>query len=178
MLRYHFAEEAEQIQQLMQPAPGENDPAEQPGMSETAAGFAVLGVDTESFGSAVARHWGLGDDVLHMIRRLPVDAPVRKPDGDADLLRLVASAANEIVDAVSVLAAPKVGAALGHIAQRYSRVLRVTPRSLTEALQEARDVLRKGSAAPAGQKAPAADESEDEAAAPPAIDPPPVASPP
>jgi non-specific serine/threonine protein kinase len=176
MLRYHFAQEAEQIQQLMQPAPGENDPAEQPGMSETAAGFAVLGVDTESFGSAVARHWGLGDDVLHMIRRLPVDAPVRKPDGDADLLRLVASAANEVVDAVSVLAAPKIGPALANVAQRYSRVLRVTPRSLGEALQEARDVLRKGSAAPAGQKVPAADESEDEAAT--ATNAPPVASPP
>ena len=100
MLRYHFAEEAEQIEQLMQPVPGDGDGAEHPGMNEEAAGFAVLGVDTESFGSAVARHWGLGDDVLHMIRRLPVDAPVRKPDGDPDLLRLVASAANEIVDAV------------------------------------------------------------------------------
>ncbi len=165
MLRYHFAEEAEQIQQLLQPAPGDAEPAEQPGMSEEAAAFAVLGVDTESFGSAVARHWGLGDDVLHMIRRLPVDAPVRKPDGDADLLRLVASAANEIVDAVSSLPAQKVGAALGNVAQRYSRVLRITTRTLAEALQEARDVLRKGSAPPAGEAATTTDEDKDAAAA-------------
>jgi eukaryotic-like serine/threonine-protein kinase len=148
MLRYHFAEEAEQIQQLMQPVPGDGDGGEHAGMNEEAAGFAVLGVDTESFGSAVARHWGLGDDVLHMIRRLPAEAPVRKPDGDADLLRLVASAANEIVDAVSRLPATRVGAALGHIAQRYSRVLRLTTRSLAEALQDARDMLRKGIAVP------------------------------
>ncbi len=165
MLRYHFADEAEQIVQLMQAIDG--DPGEQPGLSEEAAGFAVLGVDTESFGSAVARHWGLGDDVLHMIRRLPIDAPVRKPDGDPDLLRLVASAANEIVDAVSSLPATRVGAALGQIAQRYSRVLRVTPRSLAEALQEARDVLRKGAATPAGQATDPA-EGDEAAASPPA----------
>jgi non-specific serine/threonine protein kinase len=168
MLRYHFAEEAEQIQQLMQPAASESDAAEQPGMSEEAAGFAVLGVDTETFGGAVARHWGLGDDVLHMIRRLPVDAPVRKPDGDPDLLRLVASAANEIVDAVSVLPSTKVGAALGHIAQRYARVLRITTRSLAEALQEARDVLRKGTAAPAGRPTEAVDAQEEQGPVPPA----------
>jgi hypothetical protein len=152
MLRYHFAEEAEQIQQLMQPVLGEAD-ATDPGMSEEAAGFAVLGVDTETFGSAVARYWGLGDDVLHMVRRLPADAPVRKPDGDSDMLRLVASAANEIVDVVSHVPAAKVGGALGHVAQRYTRVLRTTTRSVAEALQEARDVLRKGGATPAGRAA-------------------------
>ena len=82
-------------------APRRAEPAEQPGLDEDAAAYAVLGVDIEAFGIAVARHWGLGDEMLHMIRRLPVDAPVRKPDGDADLLRIVASAANEIVDVAS-----------------------------------------------------------------------------
>ncbi len=153
MLRYHFADEAEQIQQLMQPAPSgaAGDGHDQPGLDEAAAGYAVLGVDVESFGSAVARQWGLGDEILHMIRRLPVDAPVRKPDGDADLLRLVASAANEAVDVISHLPANKVSAALGNVAQRYARVLRINARALAEALQEARDVLRKGAADPAGQ---------------------------
>ena len=41
------------------------------GMSEDAAAYAVLGVDIAAFGFAVARQWGLGDEVLHMIRRLP-----------------------------------------------------------------------------------------------------------
>ncbi|HZV94038.1 MAG TPA: hypothetical protein VFF72_12535 [Caldimonas sp.] len=87
-----------------------------------------------------------------MIRRLPAESPVRKPDGDADLLRLVGSAANETVDAISVLPSTRVGAALAHIAQRYSRVLRTTPRMLAEAIQEARDVVRKGAAMPAGRQ--------------------------
>ena len=153
MLRYHFADEAEQIQQLMQPAPAgsHGDGHEQPGLDEEAAAFAVLGVDVESFGNAVARQWGLGDEILHMIRRLPVDVPVRKPDGDPDLLRLVASAANEAVDIVSHLPPRKISAALGVVAQRYARALRINTRSLVDALHEARDVLRKGSAAPTGQ---------------------------
>ena len=124
LLRYHFADEAEQIHQLMQPVPagrgdGETTFAEQPGLDEEAAAFAVLGVDIEAFGSAAARQWGLGDDVLHMIRRLPIDAPVRKPDGDGELLRIVASAANEAVDALELPAA-KVSAALNDVVARYA----------------------------------------------------------
>ncbi|MEO8079924.1 MAG: HDOD domain-containing protein [Caldimonas sp.] len=146
MVRYHFADEAAQIEQLMLPVaagPGEAE-GEHPGLDEEGASFAVLGVDTESCGTAMARHWGLGEEVLHMIRRLPVDAPVRKPDSDADLLRLVGSAANEAVDVISQLPAMKVGPALARVAQRYGGVLRLTPRILRDALQEARDVMRSG----------------------------------
>ncbi len=151
MLSYHFADEAEQIRQLMQTVLAEGDSPELPGMSAAAAGFAVLGIDTELFTSAVARHWGLADEVLHMIRRLPTDTAVRKADGDHEMLRIVASAANEVIDAVSNLPPQKVGAALTHVAQRYTRALGVTTRTIAECLQEARDVLRKGAAAPRGR---------------------------
>jgi len=166
LLRYHFAEEAEQIVQLMQPAPGHGGGPEQPGLDQAAASYAVLGVDVESFGFAVARHWGLGDEILHMIRRLPVDAPVRKPDGDADLLRIVASAANEIVDVASDVPPKKVAAALDNVTQRYGRVLKLNTRAVVDALQAAKDVLRKGAAAPAGRRdaAPEAVEAAEKAA--------------
>jgi non-specific serine/threonine protein kinase len=97
------------------------------------------------FGHAVARQWGLGDEIQHMMRRLPADAPVRRPDGDADVLRLVASAANETVDSVGRLPARQVGPALERVAERYGRVLRLSPRILQGALQEARDALRDAS---------------------------------
>ncbi|MCE9661544.1 MAG: HDOD domain-containing protein [Burkholderiales bacterium] len=160
MLRYHFAEEAEQIQQLMQPAPATAAGPEQPGLDEAGASYAVLGVDVETFGFAVARHWGLGEEILHMIRRLPLEAPVRKPDGDAELLRIVASAANEIVDIASHVPARKMSAAFTHVAQRYSRVLRINTRAIVDALQEAKDVLRKGGAAPAGRSAGKGEDAE------------------
>jgi non-specific serine/threonine protein kinase len=150
MLRYHFADEAEQIQQLMMPNTSnrEADAPEQPGLSEEAAAFAVLGVDVESLGVATARYWGLGDDVMHMVRRLPVQAPVRKPDNDADVLRLTASAANDAVDAISLLSGSKAVTALGHVAQRYARALGITPREVAEALQAGRETMRKGTRVP------------------------------
>lgn len=136
VVQYHFADEAAQIRRLMQPAPspraGEPD---DPGMGEEGAAFAVLGVDIEAIGAAVARYWGLDEGVLHMIRRLPVGAPVRHGDSDDDLLRLVASAANETADAL-VQPPPAVAAALQRVVQRYGRTLDFTLKDLQAALQE------------------------------------------
>jgi HD-like signal output (HDOD) protein len=162
MIRYHFADDAEQVEQLMRPpkmptgaADAELD--EPAGLTEDTAAFAVLGVDVAAFGFAVARQWGLGDEVLHMIRRLPADAPVRKPDSDSELLRVLASAANEAVDAVTQLPPPRVPAALERIAERFARVLKTTPRSLKDGLQEARELQRKADG-PAPRKRSAAAE--------------------
>ena len=131
VLHYHFPDEAQQVRRLMLPAPGAE--REDPGMSEQAASFAVLGVDVESLGAAVARHWGLDDSVLHMIRRLPPEAPVRPADDDAELLRQVASAGNEVVDALAVVGvAPQ--PALQRIALRYARALGVSAKDLHEAV--------------------------------------------
>jgi HD-like signal output (HDOD) protein len=147
MVQYHFPEEAEQILQLMQtlppPQPGEPEMA---GMSEESASFAVLGVDSETLGAAVARQWGLSDEVLHMVRRLPVDRPVRVADSDGDVLRQVASASNEVIDIMTRLPAAKVASALAGVAQRYGRALDVSPRQIGEALQSARAALSGGGA--------------------------------
>jgi non-specific serine/threonine protein kinase len=149
LVQYHFPEESEQILQLMQPIPGQPGAPEHPGMSEESAAYAVLGVDIESLGAAVARHWGLGDEVQHMIRRLPGNKPVRTPDSDADMLRAAASAANEAVDAMTRLPAARVGAALAQVAQRYTRVLELDAGEIREALQGARAALSSGTSAPA-----------------------------
>lgn len=147
LVQYHFPDEAEQIRQLMQPLPppahAEAGTKEQPGMTEDAASFAVLGVDAEALGLAVIRHWGLGDEMMHMARRIAVGKPVRRPDGDDDMLRTVASAANEAVDAMA-LPPSKVAAALTAVAQRYGRLLEIGPRELQEALQGARASLQTG----------------------------------
>lgn len=149
LAQYHFPLEAKQIVALMAPTPSNDpeSPRERPGMNEDAASFAVLGVDLESLGAAVARHWGLGDEVIHMIRRLPVTRPVRHSDGDGDLLRMTASAANEAVDAVTRLPTHRVAAALAVVAQRYGRGLGIGMRELTDALQQARSALHAGSSA-------------------------------
>jgi eukaryotic-like serine/threonine-protein kinase len=134
VVQYHYGEEAAQIRKLMQPAMSDQDGREEPGMSEQAASTAVLGVDIEAIGSAVARWWGLDDAVLHMTRRHSLTAPVRSGDNDDEILRLVGSCANEAVDAMS-LPAHRQQAALLAVVQRYGRALGLSQRDLMAALQ-------------------------------------------
>lgn len=133
VVHYHFPDEARQIHRLMQPSPRTGE-ADEPGMDEDSAAFAVLGVDMESIGAAVARHWGLDDAVVHMIRHQPLTTPVRGVESDDDMLRTVASCANEAVHAAA-LPGPRVGPALQRVVQRYGRVLNLSLRDLQAALQ-------------------------------------------
>ena len=154
-VQYHFPEEAAQVRRLMQPGtaprPGE---AEDPGMSEEGASFAVLGVDIDVLGHAVARHWGLEDEVMHMLRRVPPSAPVHQAEADEDQLRLSACCANEAVDAL-LLPAPRRAAALQKVVQRFGRVLGLTLQDLLLALQD--KPLKDPAAAADSAPAPAAD---------------------
>ena len=135
VVQYHFADEAQQIRRLMQAAPTARDgEPDGPGMSEEAAAYAVLGTDIEAIGAAVARHWGLDDSVLAIVRRLPLATPVRSAETDDDFLRSVASCANEAIDAVAE-PAPRVAAAVQRVVQRYGRVLNITQRDVQAALQ-------------------------------------------
>jgi non-specific serine/threonine protein kinase len=156
MLHYHFADEARQMAQLMQPT-ASPDSAEVAGMSERDAACAVLGTDADAMTAAVARHWGLADEVLQMIRRLPTERPVRAPDGDADLLRATASAANEVVDAIVAESAARLPLALEGVAKRYARSLGLTARGLDDAIRAARLALERGTPA-MGEGTPVADE--------------------
>ena len=65
------------------------------------------------------------------------DVPVRKPDDDDELLRILASAANEAVDALDLPPA-KVAAALNEVVARYASTLRLTPRILHDAMRDAK----------------------------------------
>lgn len=140
VVRYHFPEEALQIERLMQPAdaprrPGETAENEEAGMTEQGASFAVLGADTEAIGQAVARYWGLDDDVLVMTRRLPLTTPVHKPTQDDEMLRTLASCAHEVTDALT-LPGPRVNAALSRVVQRYGHALDFNASDLQAALRE------------------------------------------
>ncbi len=132
VLHYHHPEEMRQVRRLMQP---DAEPG-QPGMSEQAAGFAVLGADIDSMAQAVARWMGLGGTdgaVLLLMRRLPPDKPVRAAESDDEVLRALASAANETIDLLALPMARQ-GAAIERVAKRYMRVLGVNARDLTAAL--------------------------------------------
>ncbi len=136
LVQYHFPDEAQQIRRLMQAQPSARDGEhEDPGMSEEGAAYAVLGAGVEAIGAAVVRQWGLGDDVLSMVRRLPVATPVRSVDADDQLLRAVGSCANEVVDAMDESGARQ-QAALQRVVQRYGRLLNLQLRDLQASLQD------------------------------------------
>jgi eukaryotic-like serine/threonine-protein kinase len=135
LVQYHFPEEAVQIRELMRSAPpARPGEPEEPGLTEEVAAFAVLGADIESIGTAVLRHWGLDDAVLCITRRLPLSTAVHAPHSDDDVLRNVASCANEAVDAMD-LSVARQGSAVQRVAQRYGRALGLDARGLQLALQ-------------------------------------------
>jgi non-specific serine/threonine protein kinase len=134
-VHYHFPDEAQQIHRLMQPAPNPKDgEPDEPGMSEEAAAWAVLGTGIDELGVAIARHWGLDASVQHMVRRQPLAATVRTPDSDDDMLRLTASCGIEAVDALAQPAS-QVQHALQRVLQRYARPLGLTLKDLQQALE-------------------------------------------
>lgn len=157
LAQYHFPGEYEQIRALMRSLPPSADAPKgtpsTPGWSESDASFAVLGMDIDALGAAVARYWGLGEEMLHMIHRVPLERAVRTPDTDIEVLRITASAANEAVDAAST-PSPDPAAGTGKttreahprqsVAARYARSLGLTTQVVQEALIAARTALRTG----------------------------------
>jgi non-specific serine/threonine protein kinase len=135
VVQYHFPDEAAQIRRLMLPSvsPKAGEPDEQ-GMTAEGASFAVLGIDIDALGSAVMHHWGLDDGVQHMVRRAPPTGPIHTPTSDVDMLRLVASCANEVLDAVALPPRQAI-AAVQRVAQRYGRALNITLKDIQDALQ-------------------------------------------
>jgi HD-like signal output (HDOD) protein len=129
LAHYHHPDETRQMRRLMLPVPGDGAQQDaEPGLDETAAAHAVFGCDLESMALAVARWWGMDDSVLAMSRRLPAGEPVRRPQTDEAMLRTVASAAIEAVDAPGSIEA---------VAERFSRALDTPVRDLVTALQDA-----------------------------------------
>ncbi|RZL39427.1 MAG: HDOD domain-containing protein [Rubrivivax sp.] len=155
LLQYHFPDDAQQIRQLMVPPEPTEDQPHPPALSEQAAAYAVLGCDLDALGAAVARHWGLGDELLQMIRRQPLDAPVHPPRGDADTLRLTCSFANELIDALALPEARR-RPGIEAVTRRYAKPLGVGLRDVMEALNPGahRPGQPSPSAAPAAAAAP------------------------
>ena len=94
----------------------------------------------ESLGVAVAKQWGLDEGLQHAMRRLNPELPVRKPDERQDVLRAVASLANESLQA-SILPAKQQAAAFHQVVQRYGRPLNVDLKEVQGALIEARRII-------------------------------------
>lgn len=147
LILYHFPEEAAQITKLTQPAsPQEEGNAPTPGMTQEAATAAVLGVHLDDLTAAVMKHWGMHERLLAACRPLSKTTPVRHPHETAEILRTVASLANELVNAANLnVEAAKVVTAIYHASTRYARVLDLAPKECQLVLEQATRLVNASS---------------------------------
>lgn len=135
VIQYHFADEAEQMANLMRPSAGPGDTAAPDHqLSEETACFAVLGMDIDTVGVAAKRFLGLDSETLAICRRLPLKGTVYSTRDDGEILRMTASCANEAIDALQ-WPAPKAASELSMVVQRYGRAMGLTAQILKGVLQ-------------------------------------------
>jgi serine/threonine protein kinase len=154
LAQYYFREESEAIRRLQL--------AE--GCGEQDASRRVLGVSYEDLGIGIARNWGFPDSLLHSMRSMPPGTP-RRPETEADQLRVLCSCATEVAHAEPAALLRRYGAALalsaGDLKQARSaadeqlralaRVLNIHPQA-----PELQALLGATDAAPAAKNTPAA----------------------
>ena len=152
---YHFPEEAEQIELLIQaptPAPGETTSS---GMDEDAAAMAVLGVDLRSIAMALAKHWGMDETMQTVMRPLPRNRGIFTPHEIPEWIRTVASCANETL-AVLALPAPLDAKGLTQVAQRYVKVFGYSADDLRHHVARAQELLDRAEGVKQARKVPLA----------------------
>ena len=126
MLQYHLADEADQIERLMQPPPPTEEHPNPQGMSEQQAAFAVLGCDLGALTMATLRLWGLADGLHAMATPPDRDSPIHTPNSDAESLRLCSAMATDLAEALA-LPMPRRRQAIDAAVRRYARPLGLKP---------------------------------------------------
>ncbi|HET8694662.1 MAG TPA: HDOD domain-containing protein [Aquabacterium sp.] len=147
LLLYHFPEEAAQITRLMQPGPpAEEGGSPTPGMTQEAATAAVLGINLDDLTAAVMKHWGMHERLISACRPLSKNTPVRQPHEVPEILRAVASLANELVNAANIKTEPsKVATAVYNASARYARALDLAQKECQMVLEQATRLVNASS---------------------------------
>ncbi|WP_157605023.1 serine/threonine protein kinase [Rhizobacter sp. Root16D2] len=101
-------------------------------MGEHAASISVLGLSFEELGLGIAKAWGFPESLQRCMRRPVGDFPSR-PCEKADRMRWIALAANDVTDAMLQAEPGRASSAIAAVAQRYARVLEISPRDMQAA---------------------------------------------
>ena len=137
LTQFYFPEEAEQIRRLVQAGarPGA------PPVDEGRAAVSILGISYEDMSVGVARTWGLPDNLVKAMRRLPADAMVHVAHQAPERLRAVASAGNEITEALLIGSDSESHQRLNQVSDRYGRGLGLNLPGVKGTVQRAQDRL-------------------------------------
>lgn len=127
LTEFYFPDEARQVRKLTG-SKGVGGST----MGEHAASISVLGLSFEELGLGIAKAWGFPESLQRCMRRPVGDFPTR-PCEKADRLRWIAMAANEVTDAMMQAEPGRASSAIAAVAQRYARVLEISPRDMQAA---------------------------------------------
>lgn len=129
---FYFPEEFDEVCQATAHAPTGDRSGEQ------AAARRVLGASFEELGVGVARSWGLPQSLQHAMSCNGGTPASRVPERREERLRWLATAANQVADAMLHTDAVGLPARLQSIAARFGRAVDVKPKQLEEAVVVAR----------------------------------------
>jgi len=110
------------------------------GWKEAHAAKVVLGIDYEELGAGVARAWNFPSEIVESMRTLE-DPVRRRPTQQTEKLRIVASLANELSDAVAITDEPARKKHLARLVEHYAQGTGITERALSGAVQATTKVL-------------------------------------
>ena len=133
MARFHFFEETQQIALRM----------EEDGLSEEAAARAVLGVDYDQLGLALAKQWHFSPSILQAIA--PMDeGPVKAPSAAQNRLQVVANLARELHHTYAKDLPPdQQRQAINALCDRFKDAAKVSVESLAEVAHKAAETVQK-----------------------------------
>ncbi len=139
LTEFYFPEEARQVRHQL----SDHEAAGRPRSAalEESASFNVLGLSFEELGVGVAKSWGLPDVLQRCMRKLQGEPPARLSEKSADRLRWLAQAANDITDVMLSSEPDQAGPIVAGLAERYAKVLGVSPKAIVGAAGEARGKL-------------------------------------
>ena len=145
LTQFYFPDEARQVRSLLGRgvAPGD---APKPG-AENSVSVEVLGLSFEELGIGVAQSWGLPDSLQRCMRKPAGEPPSRPPDVGPERLRWLAMAANDLTDTMLRTDAAASAGAIASAAERYTRVLGISPKHICEATAAARTKLAESARA-------------------------------
>jgi eukaryotic-like serine/threonine-protein kinase len=135
---FYLPEEAQQIRALVKPVASKGALLAAP-LAESAASSRVLGMGYEELGLGVAKAWGLPDSLRQGMRKPPSEPPSRSIERGPERVRWMASAANEVADALLECEPAEADRRIAAIADRHTRALGLTPAGLRQAAASARD---------------------------------------
>ncbi len=133
LVLFYFPEEALRVRNLMQ------NPR-QP-VSEISASISVLGLSYEALGIGIARAWNLPEDIQRCMRKPAGEPPSRTPFDDAERIRWVALAANEIADVLLHSDPQEREGRLAQVTRKYMQAMGVSTKEVQLATNKARQKL-------------------------------------